>query len=109
MEGNTDFWTSHVEACRREGSAASVYARRHGLTLASLYYWQRKLKLAAAVNDDGGGPSGKFVALRVMDAAAGAPTFPCTLVLRCGLRLELATLPSATWLLAFDQAHAGAR
>ena len=82
MEGNTEFWTSHVEACRREGSAASVYARRHGLTLASLYYWQRKLKLAASVNDDGG-PAGKFVALRVMDVAAGAPTGQCILVLRC--------------------------
>ena len=35
MEGNTDFRTSHVEACRREGSVASVYARRHRLTLAS--------------------------------------------------------------------------
>ena len=44
-----------------------------------------------------------------MDVAAGAPTGPCTLVLRCGLRVELAALPSATWLLAFDQAHAGAR
>ena len=110
MEGNTEFWTSHVEACRREGSAASVYAWRHGLTLASLYYWQRKLKLATAVNDgNGDAPAGKFVALRVMDVAAGAPTGPCTLVLRCGLRVELAALPSATWLLAFDQAHAGAR
>ena len=109
MEGNTDFWTSHVETCRREGSAASVYARRHGLTLASLYYWQRKLKLAAAVNDGGGAPAGKFVALRVMDVAVGAPTGPCILVLRCGLRLELAALPSPTWLLAFDHAHAEAR
>ena len=108
MEGDTEFWTSHVEACHREGSAASVHARRHGLTLASLYYWRRKLQLAAAVND-GGGPAGKFVALRVMDVAAGAPTGPCTLVLRSGLRLELAALPSPTWLLAFDQAHAGAR
>ena len=109
MEGDTDFWTSHVDACRREGSAASVYARRHGLTLASLNYWQRKLKLAAAVNDGGGGPAGKFVALSVMGVAAGAPTCPCTLVLCCGLRLELMALPSATWLLAFNQAHVGAR
>ena len=36
MEGDTEFWTSHVEACRREGMAASVYARQYGLTLASL-------------------------------------------------------------------------
>jgi hypothetical protein len=110
MEGDTEFWTSHVEACRREGSAASVYARLHGLTLASLYYWRRKLKLAAAITDGtGAGPAGKFVALRVMDVAGDAPTGPCTLVLRSGLRLELAALPSPTWLLAFEQAHAGAR
>jgi transposase-like protein len=109
MESDTEFWASHVEACRREGGAASAYARRHGLTLASLYYWRRKLKLTAAVSDGGGEPAGKFVALRVMDVAAGAPTGPCTLVLRSGLRLELAALPSPTWLMAFDQAHAGAR
>ena len=110
MEGDTEFWTSHVEACRREGMAASVYARQHGLTLASLYYWRRKLKLAAAVSDgSASGSANQFVALRVVDAAAGAPTGPCALVLRSGLRLELAALPSPAWLLALDQAHAGAR
>lgn len=109
MEGDTEFWTLHVEACRREGMAASVYARQHGLTLASLYYWRRKLTPAAAVADVGDSAMGKFVALRVMDVAAGAPTGSCTLVLRSGLRLELAALPSSTWLLAFDQAHAGVR
>ena len=110
MEGDTEFWTSHVEACRREGTAASVYARQHGLTLASLYYWRRKLKLAAAVGDGGtSGVANKFVALRVVDAAAAAETEPCILVLRSGLRLELATLPSPAWLLALEQAHAGVR
>ena len=109
MEGDTEFWTSHVEACRREGTAASAYARQHGLTLASLYYWRRKLKLAAAVGDGGSTPSNKFVALRVIDAAAVAATSPCTLVLRSGLRLELAALPSPAWLLAIEQAQTGAR
>ena len=110
MEGDTEFWTSHVEACRREGMAASVYARQYGLTLASLYYWRRKLKVAAAVSDgSASGFANKFVALRVVDAAEDAPAGPCTLILRSGLRLELATLPSPAWLLALDQAHAGAR
>jgi transposase-like protein len=110
MEGDTEFWTSHVEACRRFGSAASEYARQHGLTLASLYYWRRKLKLAAAVSDSSaGGSANKFVALRVVAAAAGAATGSCTLVLRSGLRLELAALPSPAWLLALDQADTGAR
>lgn len=110
MEGDIEFWTSHVEACRREGTAASVYARQHGLTLASLYYWRRKLKLAAAVGDGSSiGPSNKFVALRVVDAASVTATGPCTLVLCSGLRLELTALPSPAWLLALEQASAGAR
>lgn len=109
MEGDTEFWTSHVEACHREGGAASVYARQHGLTLASLYYWRRKLTLAAAVVNGDGGTSvavNKFVALRVVDAAAGATAGACTLVLRSGVRLELAALPSPAWPLALEQAHA---
>ena len=110
MQGDTEFWTSHVEACHREGMAASVYARQHGLTLASLYYWRRKLKLAAAVSDgSSGSPANKFVTLRVVDAAASAQLGPCTLVLCSGLRLELAALPSPAWLRALEQAHAGLR
>ena len=107
MEGDTEFWTSHIEACRREGMAASVYARQHGLTLASLYYWRRKLTQAAVTGADGAAK--QFVALRVVDTAVGAATGTCTLVLRSGLRLELAALPSPAWLLALDQAHAGVR
>lgn len=110
MEGDTEFWTSHVEACHREGGAASVYARQHGLTLASLYYWRRKLKLADALCDGStSSVANKFVALRVVEAVAAAATEPCTLVLRSGLRLELATLPSPAWLLAIEQAHVGVR
>ena len=110
MEGDTGFWSSHVEACHREGGAASVYARQHGLTLASLYYWRRKLKLAVAVGDGSTSvQANKFVALRVVDAAVGAATGACTLVLRSGLRLELAALPSPAWLLAVEQAQTGVR
>ena len=108
MEGNTEFWTSHVEAARREGVPTSVYARRHGLTLASLYYWRRKLMLAVE-GSDGAGPAAKFVALRVVDAAPASPAGHCTLVLSSGLRLEMTALPSPAWLVAFEQAHAGAR
>jgi transposase-like protein len=104
MEGDTEFWTSHVEACCRSGSAASVYARQHGLKLSSLYYWRRKVELAGTDS-----AASKFVALRVVPALTDAATGACTLILRSGLRLELTALPSPTWLLALDQAHAGAR
>ncbi|WP_377102839.1 IS66 family insertion sequence element accessory protein TnpA [Rugamonas violacea] len=107
MDGDNEFWTSHVEACRRDGGAASVYARRHGLTLASLYYWRRKLTPAAEASE-GGRVAAKFVALRVVAAATAATDGPCTLVLGSGLHLEMAALPSPAWLLALDQAHAHA-
>ena len=106
MAGDTEFWTSHVEACRREGAAASVYARQHGLALASLYYWRRKLT-PATVADGACGTTGKFVALRVVDAQASPANGACTLVLGSGLRLEMTALPSPVWLLALEQAHAG--
>ena len=106
MSGGIEFWRAHVEACRREGAAARGYAQQHGLTLSSFYYWRKKLTPATAL---AGGPAGKFVALRVMEGTSGAAMVPCTLVLCSGLRLELAALPSPTWLLALDLAHAGAR
>ena len=110
MEGDTEFWISHVEACCRGGGAASAYARQHGLTLSSLYYWRRKLKLAAAVSESSAsGTASKFVALRVVDAGVGEATGPCTLALCSGLRLEMAGLPSPAWLLALDQAHVEVR
>jgi transposase len=106
MSGDIEFWRAHVEACRREGKAARGYARQHGLTLSSFYYWRKKLTPATAL---AGGSPGKFVALRVMEGTSGAAMVPCTLVLCSGLRLELAALPSASWLLALDLARAGAR
>ena len=80
MEGDTEFWTSHVEACRREGMAASVYERQHGLTLVSLYYWRRKLTRTTVTGADGA--ANQFVALRVVDMEVGAATGTCTLTKR---------------------------
>jgi transposase-like protein len=93
MSGDTEFWTSHVDALQRESVAVSIYARRHGLALASLYYWRRKLKMAA---DAGavGAATGKFVALRLVGAAPAVSAAACTLLLGSGLRLEMTALPS---------------
>jgi len=106
MAGDTEFWTSHDEACWREGAVASVYARQHGLTLAPLYYWRPKL-MPTTVGDGACGTTGKFVALPVADAQASPANGACTLVLGSGLRLEMTALPSPDWLLALEQAHAG--
>ena len=43
-----EFWESHVAAATLETISASEYARRHNISVAALYYWQRKLKSASA-------------------------------------------------------------
>ena len=49
-------WLQHVEACTAAGGSMKVYAERHGLNLASLYFWKgqlRKLGVLGAPPDDG--------------------------------------------------------
>jgi len=89
MKNRTEFWTAHVAAVKREAISASAYARRHGLSIAALYYWQRKQKSNVEISD-----ASKFVALRVMEQRSCL----CTLVLPSGLHLEMSALPAPEWL-----------
>ena len=103
MKIGTEFWAAHVAAVKLEAISASEYARRHGLSVTALYYWQRKLKSNAGVS--GSGQEGKFVALRV----AAQRSSPCTLVLPSGLHLEMSALPAPEWLAALGRAMPGTR
>ena len=105
MENTTEFWKHHVATIEQEGVAVTVYAKRHSLSLASLYYWRQKLMAAAGL----AAPAtlGKFVAVRIAEAAPSS--VPCTLLLPSGLRLEMSALPAPAWLAALEQSHSGAR
>lgn len=75
MKLGTEFWITHVVAVKRDGIPSSEYARRHGISVTALYYWQWKLKGSG----NAGEPiqASKFVALRI--AAGGARQSNCTL------------------------------
>ena len=105
MENTNKFWTKHVAAIRQEGAAVTVYAKRHGLSLASLYYWRQKM--LAVVHAPASSAPSKFVGVRIAEAAPQSGA--CTLILPSGLRLEMPTLPAPAWLAALEQLHAGAR
>ena len=105
MKMGTEFWLAHVAAAKLETISASEYARRHGIAVSALYYWQRKLKVTGKTIA-ASHPS-KFVALRVADTAQRASL--CTLALPSGLRLEMSALPSPDWLATLDHAALGAR
>ena len=62
MKAGADFWAEHVAAIKREGVSASAYARQHGLSVAAVYYWQRKFRAAQMVGQ--ACPANETVAVR---------------------------------------------
>jgi hypothetical protein len=100
------FWMGHLAAMTEEAIPATAYARQHGLSVKSLYGWQRKV---AAGADRSMEPvcCASFVALRVDDPGAALADAGCTLVLGSGLRLEMSALPPPQWLAALGRATHG--
>lgn len=110
MKNTREYWSGHVTTIKTEGVTTSTYARQHKLSLASLYYWQRKLQSQSAPHSVAVAapkPQSKFVALRVSDAVAdiAPPSRRCTLVLAGGMRLEMSALPDPDWLAAVGRAN----
>jgi len=108
MKATARFWQQHALAAERSSQSSSAYAKRHGLAVSTLYYWQSKLK-AATPTVEVCSPAAKFVALRVVDGANTPRTNHCTLVLPAGIRLEMTALPAPEWLAALGHAAQGAR
>ena len=112
MKSGRNYWAGHVEAIKSLGVTTSAYARQHGISVATLYYWQRKLQLEVAPNAlalAAAKPQSRFVALRVNDALEqmAQPSWGCTLVLSGGMRLEMSALPDPQWLVAVGRANQG--
>lgn len=106
MNKGSAFWLGHVAAIRREGASTNAYAKRHGIAVKRLYYWQRKAAVAASTGVIEPSP---IVAVRV-ESPVGVPVSAnCTVVLASGVRMETATLPPPEWLAALGRATQGVR
>jgi hypothetical protein len=118
MMNAQQFWSEHLATIQFQGVSASAYAKQLGLALASLYYWQRKLRAAAAAPRTVStaattAPSkapGQFITLSIGDTLGhGArPAMACTLVLAGGVQLQMSALPDPQWLLAVGRSAQGA-
>ena len=118
MMNAQQFWSEHLAAIQFQGVSASAYAKQHGLALASLYYWQRKLRAAAAASGAVSTAAttatskapGQFITLSIGDRLGhGAHlAMPCTLVLAGGVQLQMSALPDPQWLLAVGRSAQGA-
>lgn len=107
MSKKAEFWLAHVAAIRQEGVSTSAYAKRHGLSVKSLYGWQSKFNQRISAPTDQGAPR-SFVALRVGDADVAQHGSECTVVLPSGVRLEMSSLPAPAWLVGLGRAIQGA-
>lgn len=107
MKKDLAFWREHMAAIEQEGISISAYAKRHDIPLKRLYYWLRKVRLAAAPAKASGAKA--FVALRISEPEAVPVPMGCVLILAGGMRLEMPALPSPTWLMALNRPTQGAR
>ena len=107
MAKGAEFWMVHVAAAQLESISAAEYARRNGISIAALHYWQHKLKPTR--HDPAAGHTRKFVALQVAEPASGLRASPCILALPSGLQLSMPTLPDPDWLAALVRAVPGVR
>ena len=62
------YWLDHIETAEREGLSPRVYAERHGLRTAQLYYWRSTLR-KRGVFETKDEPA-EFVPVRVRDTRA---------------------------------------
>ncbi|WP_157979352.1 IS66 family insertion sequence element accessory protein TnpA [Rhodoferax ferrireducens] len=44
MKNAREYWSNQLSAIKTQGVSCSAYAKQHDLSLASLYYWQRRLQ-----------------------------------------------------------------
>ena len=104
-KNDSAFWAGHLEAIKREATSKTEYAKRHGISVKRLYYWQRKLKEPKANTEAASQPK-TFVSLRVEEPVSHCSP-NCILVLGSGMRLEMSALPAPTWLAALIKSAQG--
>ena len=108
MNKKAEFWSAHVAAVKQEAISTSAYAKQHGLSVKSLYRWQRVLHSGAGITRPvTAGPS--FVAVRVATPTVAPLSSRCTVIVSSGLRIVMAMLPEPQWLAALAHAVQGAR
>ena len=112
MGQGMEFWMRHVVAAALDGGSVKAYARRHGISADTLYYWRNKHKTKPVLSSVK--PSAKFVDVQVAPrpdgiGASGLASDACILLFGAGMRLEMSSMPNAEWVARLALATQGAR
>jgi transposase-like protein len=89
------FWQQHVQQAQLHNGSLADYAKRHGLTANTLYYWIGVLKGKVRVPKTAAAKPVHFSAVRVSSPASAAHY---SLQLSLQLTLHCSVLPDPQWL-----------
>lgn len=109
MESRKLYWQKHIEGPAESGLSKTAYCQRHGLSVKSLYRWEKKLSNEGILTaeDHHGRPA--FVAIQLEDKPVASPTYPYVIKLGSIVQIEMSALPSSSWLFELWQSLEGAR
>jgi hypothetical protein len=102
MTETARYWSDHLVTIAAENITTKAYAEREGLSVATLYYWRKRLKKISAPDQ---AANRKLVPVRL--ATSSTPDMACTLTLGPSVHLELPQLPDPAWLASLVSATAG--
>jgi transposase len=93
MSERAEFWSRHLATISAEKISTQAYAEREGLSVASLYYWRKRLNGSRSAQVSLA--AGHFVAVQVHQ---NEEQTGCQLHIGSRLQLDLPQLPSPRWL-----------
>jgi hypothetical protein len=109
MEGREAYWQRHIERLEKEGLSKTEYCKRHGLSVKSLYRWQRKLSGSGIDESITADQKNPFVAIQLKDVKPLQPSPFYVIHVGTHMRIEMLTLPSPLWLSELWQSLEGGR
>ena len=95
MSERIEFWSRHLATISAEKISTQAYAEREGLSVASLYYWRKRLKSSGTCSTQVSLTAGHFVEVQVHQNEERSG---CQLHIGSRLQLDLPQLPSPRWL-----------
>jgi hypothetical protein len=96
MTKRQQFWLAHIQTATRSGESLQRYARRHGLSVASLYNAKSVLKRGGSLSISTDLGSSSFVPVQITGSERSE--IRCRLQHVSGWQLEMDRLPDPAWL-----------
>jgi len=109
MESTELYWQKHIEGLAESGLSKTAYCQRHGLSVKSVYRWQKKLSKEGMQKGEEHSGRPAFVAIQWEEKPVASPVYSYVVKVGSFVRIEMTTLPSTSWIGELWQSLEGVR